>query len=488
MAIIETVSYSPGVKVREIDKSAYALFFAPSTAGVVGTSYQGRTDKPVFISTITDLISLFGIPRAQDYGLWACVYALQSGMPVIFKRIVASDAAPASVTIPDSAGTGTAFVITAKGEGAWGNDISVEIAGIDSTSYKMTVKYKQAVVHHFDYVSTDVNSKYYIDKLLENSDWVSVSGNTGSLPGANTYTLAGGSDGTAGVSSAEVQAALNLYSDKESFEIDLLAAPGWSDDTSVGALVNVAESRADCVCLVDPPAGLDVTGVKDWVNGVGLSRAALNTSYGAVYYPWVSVIDNYNGGKISVPPSSATLYVFGYNDRYGYHLAPAGLKRGMLPFVVDAERKLALGDREVLQSPDARVNPIVLHSRYGAVVWGQRTLQTQPTSLDRLNVRRYLIYLGKSVAALAMNYVFEQNTSTLWKRFATDVAKILEYGKQIEAISAYSVKCDEETNSPAVVANNTMRAEIYVVPVKSAEKIWIDVVLSPEGADLTLRS
>jgi len=476
MAFIESVQYSPGVKVREIDLSAYAPLYAPVFIGIVGTAKKGFTDKLNFVGNVYQMFETLGKPRPADYGLWATYYALRAGASVYFARVVGAGAHKAQAVAVDE-NNEPCLTLSAVSEGDWGNELSVVISKLSDTSYRLKVLYDNRVVHSYDYVSTDVNSPYHLSKLLENSEYVRVVSATGQAPKSQTVAFTGGADG-ATPTSTDVLNALRLFSNREEVDVDTITAPGWFTDDVVSQLITIVETRKDSIAIIDPPPSLSPLQVKDWVNGAGLSRPALNTSYGALYYPWLKIVDEFGGGSIWVPPSVGVLYAITNNDFYGSHFAPAGLKRGKLPFVIGVERKLTLGDRELLQSPDARVNPIIDNPKFGAVVWGQKTLQVAPTALDRLNVRRYLIQLEKSLASLAMNFIFEPNTPSTRKLFVQEAIKILEYSKQIEAISSYTIQCDEQVNPPTLVDNNIMRAVITVVPVKSAERIWIDVVLT----------
>lgn len=487
MAYIESIQYSPGIKIREIDLSAYAPLYAPVFYGIVGTAPRGRTDRPTFVGSIEEMTRLLGIPRTNDYGLWATYCALSGGASVYFMRVVGAGATKASGSAVDTQTTpATCLTFRAISEGTWGNNLTVEITNLGGDSYRLIVKDSGQTVHRFDYVSTDINSPYHITRLLENSNYVEVQVVSNNAPKTQTIALSGGTDGGI-VDANAIVAGLDKFASREDVDIDVLLAPSWVDDTVVSRLVAICEARKDCITLIDTPPNQSPEQVKDWVNGVGLTRPALNTSYGACYYPWVYMVNPFVGGTMFLPPTSVVPYVIAVNDSHGVQYAPAGLNRGRLPFLVGTERKLYTGDLELLQSPDVRVNPIINSPKFGAIVWGQKTLQTVPTSLDRLNVRRYLLQLEKSLASLAMNYVFEPNTTSTRKRFVADASKLLNYGIQVEAIKSYTIKCDDEVNPPTLVENNVMRAVITITPVKSAEKIWIDVVLTSQGVDFTNR-
>jgi hypothetical protein len=160
--------------------------------------------------------------------------------------------------------------------------------------------------------------------------------------------------------------------------------------------------------------------------------------------------------------------------------APAGLVRVGLPGVIQAERKLTKGDRDTLYA--SKVNPIATFPGTGISVFGQKTLQTKASALDRVNVRRLLIALKKFIGDQAKNLVFEQNTIATRNRFLATVNPYLESVVQRQGLYAYRVVMDDTNNTADVVDRNQLVGQIYIQPTKTIEFVVLDFIVEPTGA------
>ena len=128
------------------------------------------------------------------------------------------------------------------------------------------------------------------------------------------------------------------------------------------------------------------------------------------------LIDPDTGQLVWVVPSAMIPGVYAFNDRTSEAwFAPAGINRGGLSTVVQAQRKLTQTNRDDLYT--GKVNPIATFPGKGVVVFGQKTLQSQASALDRINVRRLLIALKSYIVQIADNLVFEQNTAATRNNF-----------------------------------------------------------------------
>ena len=154
--------------------------------------------------------------------------------------------------------------------------------------------------------------------------------------------------------------------------------------------------------------------------------------------------------------------------------------RGGIPGVLRAERKLSKTDRDSLYS--AKVNPLATFPGTGVVAYGQKTLQTKPSALDRVNVRRLLITLKRFIGNQANNLVFEQNSIATRNRFLAAVNPYLDIVVQREGLYAFRVVMDDINNPADVVDRNMLVGQIYIQPTKTAEFIVLDFVVEPTGA------
>ncbi len=160
--------------------------------------------------------------------------------------------------------------------------------------------------------------------------------------------------------------------------------------------------------------------------------------------------------------------------------AAAGIKRGGLDRVRQAERKLTIAARDTLYV--GKVNPIATFPGKGIVVFGNKTLQTQASSLDRVNVRRLLIELKNHISQVADNLVFEQNTTATRNDFLSEVNPYLESVQQRQGVYAFKVVMDDTNNTNDVIDRNEMVGAIYIQPTRTAEFIYLDFNILPTGA------
>jgi hypothetical protein len=272
----------------------------------------------------------------------------------------------------------------------------------------------------------------------------------------------------------DFDAALSLLTNKEEYDFNLLLAPGLFLGTNTKA-ISVCESRGDAFAIADSVA---YGSTKTAAAG---AAAASTSNYAATYWPWVQTQSSTLGKKIWVPASVVMAGVYAFNDSVGAEwFAPAGLNRGGIGSVLQAERKLAATDRDDLYS--ANVNPLATFPGEGVVAFGQKTLQKRATALDRVNVRRLLINLKRFVSSVSLQLVFEQNTTVTRNRFLSVVNPYMEQVVSQQGLYAYKVVMDDTNNTADVIDRNQLIGQIYVQPTKTAEFIILDFTLQPTGA------
>lgn len=286
-----------------------------------------------------------------------------------------------------------------------------------------------------------------------------------------------------GGSSAGTQAyvkALNILSDANSYDMNLIVTPGATiadHSAIIDKAIEVAEERGDCFVIADPVVqGSSVAAAISAVDSSGF-----NSNYVATYWPWVKILDTDKNKPVWVPPSVVVPRVIAYNDSVSFEwFAPAGLNRGGVADAVDAELRLTQTDRDNLY--ENRINPIATFPAQGICIWGQKTLQTKPSALDRINVRRLLITLKKFIASSSRFLVFEQNTEQTRNRFLNIVNPYLTTVQGRQGLYAFRVVMDETNNTPDVIDRNILYGQIYLQPTKTAEFIILDFNVLPTGA------
>ena len=279
-----------------------------------------------------------------------------------------------------------------------------------------------------------------------------------------------------------------LYAlDQEDVPVTICSVPGVSDQNVQNQLVSLAEKTQNFLAVVSPPVGFRSSQQAiQWTNGKATGRtAAINSSYGSVYWPWVKMFDAFTGKDLWMDPSIFAIGQMCYTDEVADPwFAPAGLRRGRLTKPVDVEVKLNQGDRDALYGPGNIINPITKFTSDGIVIYGQRTAQRAATALDRINVRRMMIFLRRMVLQSTRRFVFEPNDPITWEQIRNILSPALGDIQQRRGITAFKVVCDESTNTPIRIDRNELWCKIIIKPTKTAEMLIFELNLTNQSASV----
>tara|TARA_R110000796_G_scaffold46872_3_gene113192 strand:+ start:49 stop:2049 length:2001 start_codon:yes stop_codon:yes gene_type:complete len=303
----------------------------------------------------------------------------------------------------------------------------------------------------------------------------------GNITGAgdNFYQNISDTD-TQGLAGSDYTDAINLLANQDEYVYNIISTPGLmyanaSHATPLNTLISNIENRGDAIIA------LDLENYGSTLTAASSTAASLDTSYAASYWPWVQITDPDTAQLVWVPASTMIPGVYAYTDRVSEPwFAPAGINRGGLGTVRQAERKLTQANRDTLYIN--KVNPIATFPGQGVTVFGQKTLQTSASSLDRVNVRRLLISLKSYISQISDNLVFEQNTAATRNQFLSQVNPYLESVQQRQGLYAFKVTMDSTNNTPDVIDRNQLVGAIYLQPTKTAEFIYLDFNILPTGA------
>jgi hypothetical protein len=316
----------------------------------------------------------------------------------------------------------------------------------------------------------------------------------------NMRVIAPGAIAATNYAYASVERAIDMIRDPEAIEHNLAAMPGITNTSLTTKLVRTCEARADSLAIIDlpgvyiPPFEEKCKSFKDRVDNTTPEKSAkdlvarqINSSYGATYYPWVKIKDEEFDRDVWTPPSVVALGVMAYTEeRDDVWFAPAGFNRGGLNAgnaglpVLQASEQLLSRDRDTLYA--ANINPVAQFVSEGLVIFGQKTLQADASALDRINVRRLLIFVKKEVSKISNNLLFEQNVQATWARFSNKVVPFLRSVKTRFGLSDFKVVLDETTTTPDLVDRNIMYAKVLLKPARSIEFIAVDFVITNTGA------
>ena len=282
---------------------------------------------------------------------------------------------------------------------------------------------------------------------------------------------------TQGINGDEYDDAINILGNKDEYVFNIISAPGLltqHHSTQTDAIISLAEDRGDCIAVVD------LRSYGSTVSQVTAGANSLNSSYAAAYWPWLQT--QASTGKNEFVPASVVLPgVYAFTDGAAAPwFAPAGLTRGGIPTVIQAERKLTRSQRDTLYN--ANVNPIATFPGSGISVFGQKTLQKKSSALDRVNVRRLLIALKKFIGDVSRELVFEQNTNVTRNRFLAQVNPYLTSVVEQQGLFAYRVVMDDTNNTSDVIDRNQLIGQILIQPARTVEFVVLDFTIEPTGA------
>jgi len=387
--------------------------------------------------------------------------------------------------------------VRAADEGTWGDRLSVQVedGSLDPTgAFNLVVRHKGEVVEVFKDLSMDETAPNHVEIAVnERSDYITLedlgtaSGLPADRPVIGVFDLSGGDDGVTGLDDADYSGDPSQHTGFYAFDeidaLNLIMVPGVTTAEVIHAGVTYAENRQDLMLLAETPIHLEPLEAVDFRKGQGMySHGAFNSSYAALYYPWIEINDPVTGKRKLIPPSGAVAGCYARSDKKAHvWYAPAGIDRGRIFNALSLGYKTSRGERDVLY-PEG-VNVIASFPDSGINIWGQKTLQSQPSALDRVNVRRLMMFIEEAIAESSRFVVFEPNNPQTWRALIRLINPFMQDIKDKGGLYDFAVQCDEETNTPAVIDRNELVARVFVKPTKTAEFIELNFVLTATGAD-----
>ena len=313
-----------------------------------------------------------------------------------------------------------------------------------------------------------------------------------------TYPLTGGKSGTAS-NDADKQAAALIggvsgaaKTGMQAFDFDLIPitlgiVPGLTDERVQNSFITLAEKTGNFLTVFGTPIGIGgPQDAIDYSNGMTPYRTSmLNSSYACMYYPQVKVFNPYYGKDIWMDPAIYGVRQMGFTDTMAdLWFAPAGYVRGRLTKPTQVEVDLNQGDRDSLYSGGNAINPIVNFPNQGITIFGQRTLQRTPTALDRINVRRMMVYIKRIIEASTRRFVFEPNDKVTQEAIEKLLTPFFEDIKRRRGITQFAVICDETVNTPVRVDRNELWCRVLVKPTKAAEILVFELNVTNQQANI----
>jgi len=276
---------------------------------------------------------------------------------------------------------------------------------------------------------------------------------------------------------------------------NIIACPGYEELTANMVSLN-NDRRNTAFVVADTPMRLapSATEISNYNNNTGTwagQGATVNDPYIGVYYPSAQSTD-LTGSTIVVPPSHMALRTMIRSDDVSFPwFAPAGTKRGLvdnatqLGYVDAATGEFILaglteGVRDTLY--ENKINPITFLPGVGILVYGQKTrVAAAPSSLDRINVARLIVYMRKNLDTLAKPFVFEPNDKLTRDEIKQLVEQLCNDLVAKRALNDYVVVCDETNNTPVRIDRNELYVDVAIEPIKAAEFIFVPIRIKNTG-------
>jgi phage tail sheath protein FI len=538
---------TPGVYVEEMPPGSQPIEgVGTSVAAFIGFAEMGPRNKPTLITNWSQFVDKFGgfhegyylahavygyfangggtcfvvniapslapqamVPAAADGGAKPSleIYAIRQGLntPGLTVDIEYGDgfaALPPGPTAPaaEESKPGDAAASKAKPPAGRPGDGAPKVPD-SMTPFRLSVKRGKEVLEDYEDATMDRESPRYVETLVNGVSqyiWLTPSAKGAVIPAPRqgSFALQAPAPTALQVTTSDFMGKVQDRSGIEGLEaideITIVCAPDLmsaykrgliGDDALVGlqkAMLTHCESMQDRVAIIDAPPGLDPQGMLEWRN-----KTMIDSQYGALYYPWIKVIDPLDPtGKrlLSIPPCGHMAGIWARTDsERGVHKAPANeVVRG----AVDVTQEITHGEQGLLNPKG--VNCIRTFGTRGIRVWGARTLSSD-AAWKYINVRRLFNYIEESIKQGTQWAVFEPNNFSLWQQLKRDITNFLMRPYRDGALfgatadQAFYVKCDSETNPPDVIDAGMVIIEVGICPVKPAEFVVFRVRQLPTG-------
>lgn len=520
-----------GVVLSEIDLSTRVPSFPGVYAGIVIPAKKGEVNVARLVTSETDFLLNYTPNEKVEIGydlshysaltylakankLWVVRSANASLYGGVELRVTAAPSGNTAITAGISDPTAYSFDATAsdegcvllhgKNQGAWNNDIHVKII-VDPAIVKETDAFI-IEVYKTDNLVTPVESfvasrkvgkkdgfgkNIYVEDVLNSSSYIGAVDNlliadtVLPLVQSTTLQMANGSDGSA-VTDSEMITGLAELANKNSVPLTLILDGGWATTAYQSQIISTCEARQDCYGVLSTPFSAESTStyMTDILTYRNTTLAA-NTSYAGINTPHMKIYDKFNDrNDLPIPPDGfAAAAISDSASNFEIWFPAAGSKRGAIN---GASPYRVFSDGELDLLYDGGVNPMKFAPNKGTRRWGQKTLSTRPSALDRENVRLLLLVIEPAITEALDDFVFEINDDSTRAIATAIIESFLENIQARRGIFDFLVTIDDTNNTQADIDNNIMNAWVFVKPALSAEFIKFKTIITKTGVDFSI--
>jgi hypothetical protein len=276
---------------------------------------------------------------------------------------------------------------------------------------------------------------------------------------------------------------------------NLISCPQYPELTANLVALNNERSNTAFV-VADTPLRLNPEEIVDWAtnnSGLGLPTEdglITGSAYCGTFYPSCQTTD-LSGSPVVQPPSHMMIRTIIRSDEVAFPwLAPAGTRRG----VVDNASQIgyinaqtgefeSIGVRQGLRDVlyENRINPITFVPGVGITNFGNKTVTSLDTALNRINVARLVAFVRGRLDVIAKQFLFEPNDQITRNEITNAITSLMIDLVAKRGIYDYLVVCDLTNNTPARIDRNELYVDIAIEPVKAVEFIYIPVRIKNTG-------
>lgn len=330
----------------------------------------------------------------------------------------------------------------------------------------------------------------YVEDVVRSSAFIEVADNVGigdlALFDVITPTaLAGGNDGEA-ITTGDMIKALRYFENTNEHQVKFFGDGGYTVPAFQQRIEQLCRKRGDCFAVLSAPLTVQQnkdTSAQEVVN-YRKYDLNLNSSWAGLYAPHLKIYDEFNDRSVwAAPDGFAIKAMIETASNYEIWYPVAGNQRGIVS-ALDTMVHYTDGDQDLLY--DNGVNPIIFDAGEGIKIWGQKTLLSQPSKLDRIHVRLLLITIGPALTKMLKSKLFEFNDEPTRASVVANISAYMDRVLAKRGVTKYQVICDESNNLPIDLTNNRMNVDLIVCPNASVEYINFTMAVVNETVSFDL--
>lgn len=526
---------APNVQIKEVDLSTRVPSFPGVYGGIVIPAKKGPINEPFLVDGDTSFLKKFTPDEKVEVGydlsyfsalaylekanrLWvvrAALNALFGGAEIKVKTATSPNHSsavstgfsdPTAYTFDATASNEGAILLYGANEGEWNNGIAVKIWNYESSpdivkeegafliqvfkTTNLNVAIESWTCSRVQGHKDGFGQNIYVEDILQGSEYIRAFDNVlvdeDVLPEEVTTALQfdKGDDGSA-VTDSEMVEAAGKFENPEDIFVTILMDGGWATPVYQKELDRICGVRKDSVAILSTPYSAEAS--SSYLTELQNYRKVtlnLNSSYSALYSPHAKIYDKFNDRSLFVAPDGyAAVAISETAANYEIWFPPAGFKRGQVN-VLDLRRRFSQTEMDALY--DTGINPLRFAPGRGILIWGQKTLLSRPSTLDRLNVRLLLIVIEPATKFALEDFLFDINDEATRSLASAVVESYMDNIQARRGVTEYSVVCDSTNNSDDDINNHRMNLWLFVRPSQSLEYIKFIVVVTKEGLSFEL--